>query len=96
VLRTRRRRVGILLAAAINATSYYILATYWPSFLSQEAGLDPGVALWASVAAYSFFICTAPVSGILSDHVGRRPMWLFATVGAVIVSVSTSGGTART
>lgn len=88
VLRTQRRRVGILLAAAmINATSYYVLATYWPSFLSQEAGLDPGIALWASVAAYSFFICMAPVFGILSDRVGRRPMWLFATAGAVVISV---------
>lgn len=90
VLRTQRGKVGLLLAAAmINATSFYVLGTYWPNFLSEEAGISRSLALWSSTAAYAFLMCVAPIFGAVSDRVGRRPMWIYSTAGLIVVSVPT-------
>lgn len=88
VLRTQRGKVGLLLAAAmINATSFYVLGTYWPNFLTKDAGISHSVALWSSSAAYAFLICTVPIFGALSDRIGRKPLWMYSTAGLVVVSV---------
>lgn len=77
----------LIVAASINATSFYVLGTYWPNFLSEEAGVSRSVALWSSTAAYGVLICLAPLFGSLSDRVGRKPLWIYSTAGLVVVSL---------
>lgn len=88
VLKNQRGKVGLLLAAAmINATSFYILGTYWTNFLITNVGLPQRVALFSSAAAYAFLICMVPIFGALSDRIGRKPMWMYSTSGLVVISI---------
>jgi MHS family proline/betaine transporter-like MFS transporter len=88
VFRTQRGKVGLLfVAAAINATTFYVLGTYWTTFLTKEAGVPHSIALWSSAGAYALLICLVPLFGIISDRIGRKPMWLFSTAGLVVVSL---------
>ena len=52
----------------------YLLAGYLPSYLERVAGLAPATALAMTSAALLLVMVLTPLSGALSDRVGRRPL----------------------
>lgn len=59
------------------AAAHYTWTSYVSTFAITQKGMDPDAAYWALVAAQVIAIIALPIFGLVSDHIGRRPM-LFA------------------
>jgi MHS family proline/betaine transporter-like MFS transporter len=56
--------------------SYYIFLNYMPTFTRAHAGLTPGQSLWANTIGLVALVLLIPLTGRLSDRVGRKPLLL--------------------
>ncbi len=80
-----RHRSGIARGFAISALgsiTYYVGITYVPAFLTSAASLAEREALWLSTIAAVAVILVTPLTGMLSDRIGRRPV----LIGLCLVS----------
>jgi MHS family proline/betaine transporter-like MFS transporter len=71
------QRTGLLRAFAISALgsiTYYVGITYVPAFLTSAGSTSEADALWLSTAAAVAVILITPLTGLLSDRLGRRPV----------------------
>lgn len=81
-------RAGIVRAFAISALgsiTYYVGITYVPVFLTSAGGFDESRALHLSTLAAIAVILITPVTGALSDRLGRKPVLLFLAATSVIL-----------
>jgi MHS family proline/betaine transporter-like MFS transporter len=75
-----RHRAGIARSFAISALgsiTYYVGITYVPSFLGTAGTLGESRALQLSTIAAVAVILVTPLTGVLSDRLGRKPVLLF-------------------
>lgn len=66
--------------------SYYIVLTYAPTFLSEEAGIPLSVSLMATSLAIIFGACVVLFAGHLSDKIGRKPLLILAAILSAILA----------
>jgi MHS family proline/betaine transporter-like MFS transporter len=67
------------------SVSYYIVLAYMPTFLQKHVLLGRSEALWATTAGLFALVTTIPLSGLLSDRFGRKPIMLAgASLGTII------------
>jgi MFS family permease len=66
-----------LMFTAVNVCTNGTLNTYFPTFLQTEHAMDPAAAGFVTSAITFFAILSSPVSGIVSDKLGRRK-WIIA------------------
>lgn len=66
--------------------SYYGLLTYTPSFISDIVGLSAQLSFLANSLAIMVLLVLIPISGRLSDKIGRKPLLLFSTIGGIILT----------
>jgi MHS family proline/betaine transporter-like MFS transporter len=85
----RKQLTAYVSVIMINAVAFYVLNTYLPTYLSENAGIPRTTALWASSLISLTMIVIQPLYGMLSDRIGRKPLLLFAAVGLFVVSVPT-------
>jgi len=83
----RRALVAYFAMIMINAVAFYVLNTYLPTYLSENAGIPRGTALWASSLISLTMIAIQPLYGMLSDRIGRKPVFLGAVAGLFVLSV---------
>lgn len=86
-----RHRTGVARAFAISALgsiTYYVGITYVPAFLTSAGALGESLALWLSTAAAVVVILVTPAFGLLSDHVGRRPVLIGLCVISAIAPIT--------
>jgi len=70
-------RSGIARAFSISALgsiTYYVGITYVPAFLTSVGKLSERESLWLSTIAAVAVILITPLTGALSDRIGRRPV----------------------
>ncbi|MFL6745213.1 MAG: MFS transporter [Sphingomicrobium sp.] len=70
-------RAGIARSFAISALgsiTYYVGITYVPAFLTTVGELSERDSLWLSTIAAVAVIVVTPLTGLLSDRLGRRPV----------------------
>ncbi len=86
----RNHRAGILRGFAISALgsiTYYVGITYVPVYLAAVAQVPEGRALglasWAAVAV----IVVTPLTGLLADRWGRRPVILALAVASAVLPI---------
>lgn len=60
--------------SALGSITYYVGITYVPAFLTSAGGMDEASSLWLSTVAALVVILVTPLTGALSDRVGRRPV----------------------
>lgn len=71
--------------SALGSISYYVGITYVPAFLATAGGSGEGRSLWLSTVAAAVVILVTPVTGLLSDRWGRRPVLLLLCGGAILL-----------
>lgn len=74
------------LVIALNVVDYTLL-TYTPTYVQDQLNLSSTQALVLASVVQLFMMCFLPLSGHISDKVGRRPMWLFSMVGLFVVAI---------
>lgn len=87
-----RQRAGVLRAFAISALgsiTYYVGITYVPAFLTSSGTNTESGALWLSTWAAIAVILVTPCVGLLSDHVGRRPVLLALALLSATLPIAT-------
>ncbi|OAF10233.1 hypothetical protein AYJ54_11160 [Bradyrhizobium centrolobii] len=75
--------VGILLLYAIAGN---VLFVYMPTFAVHELKIPTAQALFSSVAATCVMILCTPVVAFASDHFGRKPLFLLAAAGFLMLT----------
>jgi MFS transporter, MHS family, proline/betaine transporter len=73
----RHHRAGIARAFSISALgsiTYYVGITYVPAFLTSVGSMSERQSLWLSTIAAVAVILVTPITGILSDRIGRKPV----------------------
>jgi MHS family proline/betaine transporter-like MFS transporter len=78
------RLVGLVVA--LNVVNYTLL-TYMPTYLEQTIGLSSSHSLIVPVIGMLSMMVFLPLSGHISDRVGRKPMWWVSLVGLFIAGV---------
>ncbi|MBU9763711.1 MFS transporter [Mycobacterium sp. TNTM28] len=74
------------LVIALNVVNYTLL-TYMPTYLEQTIGLSSSHSLIVPIIGMLTMMVFLPLSGHISDRVGRKPMWWFSLIGLLIAGV---------
>ncbi|MEV1243968.1 MFS transporter [Nonomuraea sp. NPDC049750] len=78
--------VAILLVTG-GTVSYYTYTIYMSKYMVNTAGFDENTAATVSFAALFIFMALQPVTGALSDKIGRRTILLIFSGGIMLVTV---------
>ncbi|MCJ0977440.1 MFS transporter [Rhodococcus sp. ARC_M12] len=82
---SRAEVVKIILMLAIGTGGYYVGSVYSTSYLQTQGDHSPSFAFLCSCIAVGVGTMLLPVSGLLSDRFGRRPVLIgSASVGIVV------------
>jgi MHS family proline/betaine transporter-like MFS transporter len=76
-------KLGIFRAFSISALgsiTYYVGITYVPAFLTSSGALGEGESLWLATIAAVAVILVTPVTGVLSDRWGRKPVLIIVSL----------------
>lgn len=82
--------IGIALVAATN-TAGYALTSYMPSYLETEVGTTPTMAAAATIPVLIIMSASLPLIGMLSDKIGRKPVYAIAVISALVLMVPAFG-----
>jgi MHS family proline/betaine transporter-like MFS transporter len=66
--------------------AYYVMLTYLPTFTQKYAGLTPTGALWSNTVALVVLAAAIPLTGALSDRIGRKKLLLTCCLGFVVLA----------
>ena len=83
-------RAGILRAFAISALgsiTYYVGITYVPTFLTSAGKLGESETLQLSTVAAFVVILITPITGALSDRLGRKSVLIFLCACSAILPI---------
>lgn len=76
--------IGVAIIAA-DGSSSYMLASYMPTFIEVEAGVHAADAAVAAVVVLLVQAVLIALFGMLSDKIGRRPVYFMAAGGNLIL-----------
>ncbi|TDK93601.1 MFS transporter [Mycolicibacterium mucogenicum] len=74
------------LVVALNVVNYTLLS-YMPTYLQRTIGLSSRQALIVPIIGMVSMMVFLPLSGSLSDRLGRKPMWWFSLGGLFLGAV---------
>lgn len=75
--------IGI--AIAMNGSGYIGL-TYFSVYLINDLGFSKDSVYWTSAIAIALACATFPLSGMLTDRFGRKPVLLFGYVAFIVIA----------
>jgi MHS family proline/betaine transporter-like MFS transporter len=87
----KHHRIGIARAFSISALgsiTYYVGITYVPAFLTSAGSLSERESLWLSTIAAVAVILVTPLTGILSDRIGRKPVLVGLSVASAALPIT--------
>jgi MFS family permease len=74
------------LVVALNVVNYTLLS-YMPTYLETQIGLSSDQSLLVPIIGMLSMMVFVPFAGLLSDRVGRKPLWWFSLVGLFVAVV---------
>jgi MHS family proline/betaine transporter-like MFS transporter len=87
-LRHHRAAIGFGFAiSALGSITYYVGITYVPAFLTSLGTVGEADALWLSTLAALAVIMVTPLTGMMADRWGRRPMLLGLALAALLLPI---------
>jgi MHS family proline/betaine transporter-like MFS transporter len=84
-------RAGIVRSFAISALgsiTYYVGITYVPAFLTSVGNLSERESLWLSTIAAVAVIAVTPLTGTLTDRIGRKPVLVGLCLGSAALPIT--------
>ncbi|TGA96889.1 MFS transporter [Sporolactobacillus shoreae] len=76
--------VGLTLGGTV---AFYTYTTYLQKFMINSVGLDKEVVTLINFFALLIFLILQPLAGLLSDHIGRRPLLFFFGIFGTVLTV---------
>ncbi|MGN0102542.1 MAG: MFS transporter, partial [Dietzia sp.] len=87
---SRRKLAGAiaLVVAMVSGitVAHYTWSSYASTFAITQRDMDSESAFWMIFASQLIALCTLPLWGLLSDHIGRRPVIFIFGVGTIITT----------
>jgi MHS family proline/betaine transporter-like MFS transporter len=74
--------------SALGSITYYVGITYVPAFLTSVSKLSESASLWLSTIAAVAVIAITPLTGALSDRIGRKPVLIGLCAGSAALPVA--------
>lgn len=74
------------LVVALNVVNYTLL-TYMPTYLENSIGLSADQSLMVPIIGMLAMMVFVPFAGLLSDRVGRKPLWWFSLIGLFVAGI---------
>jgi MHS family shikimate/dehydroshikimate transporter-like MFS transporter len=88
VLRTQRRNLWLTAGLRMSQNALYVLCTTFAlTYLAAGKAADPGAGLTAVIVASAIGLLSTPFWAVVSDRVGRRPVYLAGAIGAAVFSI---------
>ncbi|TCB73340.1 MFS transporter [Acinetobacter sp. ANC 4173] len=81
-----KRAVGIFFYQAGTTLPYYLWTAYAAVFAITMRNMDAKAAFLASLGAQLINIIMVPVTGYISDKIGRRPVTIFCFIMTIILT----------
>ena len=78
--------LAMVLVAAINTVGY-ALTSYMPSYLTDSKGYDPIHGTLLTIPVMVLMALCIPLSGKLSDRIGRRPVLWIGAGSTIVLSI---------
>ncbi|MDT0377857.1 MFS transporter [Streptomyces sp. DSM 42041] len=86
-LRAHRRALAVCVGLSVLLFSaYYVFYVYVNIHFQEVLGISSGVAFWSTVATLAVSTACMPLFGALTDRVGRKPVFVGASVAAIVLS----------
>lgn len=76
--------VGLTLGGTV---AFYTYTTYLQKFMINSVGLDKETISLINFTALLIFLILQPLAGLLSDHIGRRPLLFFFGISGTVLTV---------
>jgi MHS family alpha-ketoglutarate permease-like MFS transporter len=76
--------VGLTLGGTV---AFYTYTTYMQTFMTNTSGISKPTAAWVNFIALLVFVVLQPLSGALSDRIGRRRLLLFFGIAGTLLTV---------
>ncbi|WP_344755328.1 MFS transporter [Gryllotalpicola koreensis] len=73
----------------IKAVGHWVLQTFMPSYLQADLGYSSVLSYAATLIGMIVIAALVPVFGLLSDHIGRRPVMIAGCAGFVVLTYPT-------
>lgn len=74
------------MVVAVNVVNYTLLS-YMPTYLQDPVGMDGNASLTVMFLAQAFMMILIPFGGMISDKIGRKPVWYFSLIGLFVASI---------
>ncbi|WP_028936943.1 MFS transporter [Pseudonocardia spinosispora] len=88
VTRGHRRNLWLTIGMRMSQNALYVLCTTFAlTYLTQGSSADPNAGLTAVIVCSVIGLISTPAWAILSDRVGRRPVYLFGAIGAAVAMI---------
>jgi MFS family permease len=85
VVRTHQRNLWLTIGLRMSQNALYVLCTTFAlTYLVQGEVAAPNAGLTAVIVASAIGLVTTPLWAVLSDRVGRRPVYLAGAIGGAI------------
>ncbi|HTA43870.1 MAG TPA: MFS transporter [Bryobacteraceae bacterium] len=75
-----------MMMSTMTTVSFYLVTTYTPTFGSTVLHLAPVGILFVTLCVGACNLSVLPLSGALSDRIGRRPILITCTVAAILTA----------
>ncbi len=83
----RKAMVIAFLVACLNATGFYLILSYMPTYLATELGMDKIESFFSTTISLFVYIGFVFFMGKMSDRFGRKKMLIAASITFILLTV---------
>lgn len=82
-----RRMLQVMFTCGLIALGFYFASGYFVAFMQTSGGLSSAESLTITAIVLSILAICTPLSGLLGDVVGRRPMMIAGSAACAVLAV---------